>query len=523
MPNNRHVFLINESAVNPKFKRSRNIQPTGDQQEKETLQPKLIRKSQKVKLRMLRDKFNSQQVQRNENRTILFPKVIDLIRISFFCVFNQDLIAKFYSRYGLNVIEFSNFNKTVMFEVNDRVLFRNFQLHINSVIKSPENTPYENQPFNLIALIYQFEFISSQNRMDVAQEGTFLITLISSTNQISTVQKEALFNFFEDQKLTVNFTPFSPDIIEVEKVSKLQTKLIIDNFDIIKAVLSTRVSKIRPGVYGTVRREFGFTVDVPKNLTTVCIIDSGVNRIDPLRDVITEISYNHTSVFEYWDEEGHGTLVSGLVVLGDEFQSEIKTSYTAKAKIAIIKVLHHGDDCINIPQLLTDIRDARRKHGIRLFNMSLVIPPSKKYNEIYSQFAYELDKLAFEEDVLIFISVGNVDADYIQEMIQDENHPDHEYPAFFYKPDTTSVFHRCENTNISVPSESLNNISVGALAGNLEEGDNSDLTPNAIYPAYYTRKFHIDYNLDVITEPLRPRQRNKFLNKPDLVFEGETC
>jgi hypothetical protein len=96
MPNNRHVFLINESAVNPKFNRSRNIQPKGDQKDKETPQPKLIRESQKAILRILRDKFNSQQVKRNENRTIIFPKVIDLIQISFFRVFNQDLIEKFY-------------------------------------------------------------------------------------------------------------------------------------------------------------------------------------------------------------------------------------------------------------------------------------------------------------------------------------------------------------------------------------------------------------------------------------------
>lgn len=70
-----------------------------------------------------------------------------------------------------------------------------------------------------------------------------------------------------------------------------------------------------------------------------------------------------------------------------------------------------------------------------------------------------------------------------------------------------------------MPSESLNNISVGALAGNLE-GENSDITPLSIYPAYYSRKFHFDFEQNITTSPLGKFQRSKNLNKPDFVFEG---
>src|SRR5699024_9219759 len=77
-----------------------------------------------------------------------------------------------------------------------------------------------------------------------------------------------------------------------------------------------------------------------------------------------------------------------------------------------------------------------------------------------------------------------------------------------------------ENTNIVVPSESLNNVSVGALAGNIEEGENSDVTPLNIYPAYYTRKFHYDYKQQVNGGEFKKNQKNKHLNKPDLVFDG---
>jgi hypothetical protein len=86
--------------------------------------------------------------------------------------------------------------------------------------------------------------------------------------------------------------------------------------------------------------------------------------------------------------------------------------------------------------------------------------------------------------------------------------------------ETQSEVHNCENTNIAVPSESLNNISVGALAGNIEDGENTDITPLNIYPAYYTRKFHFDYNQKINGKKLQQNQKNKHLNKPDLVFDG---
>lgn len=150
--------------------------------------------------------------------------------------------------------------------------------------------------------------------------------------------------------------------------------------------------------------------------------------------------------------------------------------------------------------------------------MSLVIPNAKKYNESFSSFAFELDKIAYEEDILLFISVGNFNSDSLKSLVEDEPHPDHEYPDFFYKPDATTIVHACEDTNICIPSESLNNISIGALAGNFEENDNSDATPNEIYPAYYTRKFHYDYSQTINTQAIK--QRNKHLNKPDFVFYG---
>ena len=520
MADNKHVFLINPKSNKSSFKRQRGFDPEANIQEEEAQPQKFIEEFKKEELRNDQAAFYTQRKYRNEHRSIAIPEVIDLIRIYFFCVFGNDLRKKFYERYGLSPVEYSHFNKTVMFEVVDNQLFKNFSTHIDQIINSPQKTSYENQPYNLIALILRFEFIGSRRRLFTAQERGILLSLISSAQIAYSVQKELLFNFLRQQRVTLTYLDGSPDIIEVRNLTREQTRSIADNFDIVKTITSTKALRIRPGIYGEVRREFGFAAIVPDNLPLVGIIDTGVSRIDPLRDVIAIPSYDHSGNGAFWDETGHGTLVAGIVVYGDDFHTDIKDNYTAKAKIAVIKAIHNTDDEIDIPKLIRDIRDARRSHGIRLFNMSLNIPYSKKYNDGYSQFAYELDKLAHEEDLLLFISVGNINSDYLQELLSEATHPDHEYPTFFYKIDSTSEFHSCRNTNISEPSESLNNVSVGALAGNLEGEDTSDVTPNHLYPAYYSRKYHFDFLQPINSVPLKKNQRNKYLNKPDLVFEG---
>lgn len=520
MKNNKHVFLINEKAENPNFKRKRGWKNKDIEEPIDTPQPKFIKDFQKERFRADIINFYAQKKLRTESRQIQFPKNIELVRIFFHTVFNLDLIRKFEERYGLSPISFSHFNKTVIFEIIDEKLFLNFEKHIGFVIESPDEATYENQPFNLIALILKFEFIGSNYRLLTSRERGILLTLISSSNVIYKNQKDTLFQFLEKEKFKFSYNSASPDIIEIESINKSYSKYLTDNFDIIRMITSTRALKVRPGEYGEVRREYGFNIEIPDKLTLVGIIDTGITRIDPLKELIVAQNYDHSEKGAFWDEIGHGTMVAGLVALGDDFQKEIKDSYTAKAKIVSIKALHFTDDGINIPQLLLDIKDARRNHGVRLFNFSLNIPSAKLYNDSYSQFAYELDKLAFEEDILLFISVGNFDSNSLYDLVKAETHPDHDYPTFFYNLNGTSQIHRCQNTNILEPSESLNNISIGALAGNLENADKTDLTPNNLSPAYYTRKFHFDYTQSVNKQPLRKNQNNKHLNKPDLVFDG---
>jgi hypothetical protein len=518
---NRHVFLNNEKSDSPKFNRQRNVGgKKGAQNISEDIEenePKIIYEFQKKRLRKFHIDFYSRRKLRNENRKIELPNYIDLIKIKFYSIFNSDLRNKFLNSYGLFPVEFRDFNKTIIFEIVDQNLFENFKNHIKTVINSKIGSSYQGQNFGLIALIYEFEFIDSKSRIFTYNNKGILVNLFKSIYLVSEIQKDIFFNFLNESQINYSYSEISPDIIEIHEIDKQIIQFIADNFDIIKAITSSRTQKLIPGYTGPIR-SYNFELEKTDNITKVGIIDTGVERIEPLKSIILNENIDHTSNGAFWDEVGHGTMVAGLVVLGEEFYKNIKRKYDAKAKIFVLKVLQQDNDPIDIPRLINDIKFCRREHGIRIFNMSLVIPNAKKYNEPFSQFAYELDKLSHEEDLLIFISVGNFSQESLKALLDEEQHPDHDYPDFFYKLDGTTDVHKCEDTNICVPSESLNNISVGALAGNIENIDNSDITPNEIYPAYYTRKFHYDYSQNINSQPIK--QKNKHLNKPDFIFEG---
>ncbi|HRG17975.1 MAG TPA: S8 family peptidase [Flavobacterium lutivivi] len=524
---NRHVFLNNERSDRPKFNRQRNIGGNkNNQQEKEDIEdnvPKVIQEFQKERLRQFNADFYTKRKLRQEKRKIEFPNYIDLIKVKFYNVFSNDanyklkLKDEFYARYGLFPVEYKDFNKTVLFEIVDYDLFEEFKRHLKIIINSSIGATYQNKEYNLISLIYEFEFIDSKSRIYTYNNQGVLINLFQSILLGSDIQKEYFFGFLNENKISFTYSDITPDIIEIHQIDKQRIQFLADNFDIIKAITSSRTQKLIPGYNGPIR-SYNFELEIKDNLTKVGIIDTGVEKIEPLQNLILTENIDHTNNGAFWDEVGHGTMIAGLIVLGDEFYNSIKSSYDAKAKVFVIKVLQKDNDPIDIPRLINDIKICRREHGIRIFNMSLVIPNAKKYNETFSQFAYELDKLSHEEDLLIFISVGNFNQESLKALLEEEPHPDHDYPDFFYKLDGTTNVHKCEDTNICVPSESLNNISVGALAGNLENIDNTDITPNEVYPAYYSRKFHYDYSQNLNSQPIK--QKNKHLNKPDFIFEG---
>lgn len=525
MATNKHLFIINPWNSNTGFKRTRGRErPEENANEENDEQEKVIADFQKERLRLEIGTLFRQRALRNrlKNERYRALGTIDLIRIHFFGRFDDPLAAKFLTRYGLSAVEYMHFNKTVLFEVINQKHFKDFFDHIDMIVRSPAGTSYAGKPYNLIALIYSFEFIGEHRRQHTGETLGIVLTLTASANrEIYSRQFSGLTSFLRENNATISYNESVPDLIQVAETNRTTLRLIAQNFDIVKSITSSRGMRVRPGTYGEVQRDHGFTVSATDNLPTVAIIDTGISSNTPFRNCVLPQHYDQSGFGAFWDESGHGTAVAGLVILGDDFIQNNGATYQAKANVMAIKVLHEDDGALNIPKTIQDIKNAHHTYGIRLFNMSINIPLPKQYNSGYSTFAYELDKLAYENDLLIFLSVGNIPASYLEECLGQDYHPEHDYPIFFYKPEgATSPVHRCSNTNICEPAESLNNLSIGALAGNFGTSVHLGISPDSLYPAYYTRKFHIDYLQRINSTTLSVNQRNKYLNKPDLVFEG---
>ncbi|GAA0526684.1 S8 family peptidase [Chitinophaga japonensis] len=517
---NKHLYLRNETGRNDGFNKSRNVQSTSNDDQE--LEPsRTPSQTQQDRLRRAHAIFYTERKQRNDQRqrNLNVPAIIDLVFIRFYKIFNDSLKKEFYKKYGLLVSSYEDFNKSVLFEIADTELFKTFISHVELFYDSPLTETYQGKEYNLIALINDFKFFSSKRRIKSYSTEVSSLSLIPPQNRAANDIYTSLLTYLRDRDKTVYQTEITTEIIEVQNLRKEDIEEIANNFDIVKTVTSTRTERRRPGVYGEERRDYGFNITVAENLPVVGVIDTGFFPIAPLRPCISPVLIDLTNTAALIDDSGHGTAVGSLVALGQEFLIEIKENYEAKAKLAIIKAIQNDNDNLNIIQLVEAIKAANISHGVRLFNLSLNDPMPKGYNKPFSDYAYLLDKLAFERDLLIFISVGNISEQRLRELIE-ETHNSHEYPTVFYSLDNGSEIHSCESTNISEPSESLNNVSIGALAGNLEGTLNSDITPAEEFPAYYTRKFHYDYEQSVNGSEFLRSQKNKHLNKPDLVFEG---
>jgi len=516
-----HLFLTNPKSSTIGFKKTRNVggaNNNGDEDEEEIELPKLPSPNHQSRIRESYLSFISAKRIREANRKIMVPAIIDLVSINFYKRFELDLQKKFFSNYGLNIVRYENFNKTVLFTVDDQKLFENFKKHVQQFYRSAINVTWQGTEYNIIALIHDFEFHSTKKIIHSISETQSLFYLVDSYDEKSKLLNDSLRKYLDEASIEYKELSIA-NILEVKDISRSQIEAIVSSFDIIRTVSSARSERIKPSTYGTVIRDYGFTGSKVNHSIKVGIVDTGVNVIDPLRAIMSSDSIDITSTFALWDHVGHGTMVAGIVAFGLNFYKSLNDNYISKAEIFSIKALHSNVDDLSIINIYNAIKNANEKHGVRIFNMSLNESLGKKYNSTFSEYAYLLDKLSYENDLLIFISAGNINQDHIQDIIN-ETHTSHEYPYHFYDLNSDSPIHRCETTNIASPAESLNNVTVGALAGNFENKVEFGITPDSDLPAIYSRKFHYDYNQKVNGVDFIVSQKNKFLNKPDLVHFG---
>jgi subtilisin family serine protease len=317
--------------------------------------------------------------------------------------------------------------------------------------------------------------------------------------------------------LEANHIDFSSDtngLIEIRNANSYIDE-IVNNFDVIQKVQSNPPMHVSPSAFGIKKLGWGFYTVKNDNLPVVGVIDTGIDDIDPLKPLLVgKISILDRSC---GIGDSHGTSVASLVAFGTDL-SNGKRLKVSSANLFSIQVIYKEEGNFSFIKLKNAIIEAHKVHNIRIFNLSICNPYSFEYNADYSEYAKMLDELAYIYDLLIFIAAGNLSEDY-REYVKCELSEDTSlvnYPNHFY-----NEHNQCysQPTNIGSPSESMNNITVGAIASNIYD-NRTDLTISHELPSYFSRKYHIDYSQKINDSDFNDNQKNKNIFKPDILMPG---
>lgn len=530
-----HFFLKNPIGESLKFLLDRGQ----DNQDKDKDSDATKYRRQKDKLFANLDNYHADLRRRYEGRTLRIPYHYDYIEIDFLKILDKNFAKEFEKTYGVKIVNYTNFNQTVLFAIVDTDRFReNFEEQINKYHASPNDTvPPE---CRILTTIQEFHYLTSEkivrnNALRYLNDNVMLCFIDDTRLLQKTYRdtykaiKDSMKDYFT--KKNIAYHEVTDSLLQIDHIESNDLKELVDNFDVIQRVQSLRTLRIRPNEYGEPEICTGLNIQIEGSVPTVGIIDTGIEAVEPLLSVIENDGIDIASPEmpqPYHVYSDHGTAIAALASFGWDFYHADHDVIQADAKVFSIKVLKADDGVINIYAIKKAIIEAHEKYGIRLFNLSMNVG-IKNYNSDISDYAYVLDELAYRYDILIFISTGNlsledieaIQAEKIDETTEDNIRDFLNYPNHFYNPKKIADSHVCECTNICEPAESMNNITVGALADNLRnEGDLSDLTLASELPAFYSRKYYMDYNRSINNTRFKKTQKNTKLFKPDIVMPG---
>ena len=467
---------------------------------------------------------------------------LDLLSMDLLKVADNELIRRFDQSYGLSAVNFSNMNQSVLFAIADETRFQ--EVFIPQIKRFYEEENDANTEYKLLTQISKFRYSDSDSIKSPTVAGNnarnIIFELIDPNARISQKYRsieESLIRFFKEKG--VNYSELDLGIFQVDFIESIDLTFLLDNYDVIQRVESLHTVRVRPNIFGEKEIVPNAALTLKQNSPTIGVIDTGVHKLAVLEpilsnegiDLLDSINPKPYEI-DLYNDSFHGTTVATLASFGNIFYDDIDAeNIEADAKIFSIKVQSGETGCMNIAGIREAIKKAHKDYGIRIFNLSMSVG-CKNYNQDISTYAYILDMLAYEYDILIFIAVGNLNIDDI-ECIQDiagkkttretvKNFL--KYPNHYYNPLITldeSECHVCECMNLCVPSDSMNNMSVGAIAENQKPNHNTlGLTLDKGYPAYYSRKYYIDYNALINNTRFKNNQKNKNLFKPDIVMPG---
>lgn len=453
--------------------------------------------------------FNSGQLERQQNRNpkLIIPVTIDHIVLKFHDYFDCGKFENAYrTQFGLTAIAYEEYHTKAIFAIADKNLFSSFIKSIDAFIKDSSNSDNYS---NLIKYIINFDYYGSGNikRFNIINQ-TVHISLMDSVELYSDLifpLKKSILSYCEENNLDFRYDEPS-NTLELNRVDKDILNEIVDNFDIIHTINSFSSAIVKPSEFNLKEVTYGFEINnIDLDLPTVGIIDTGINSQSPLGSLIVNSNYNYdlTETGSHVDIIDHGTGVACFAVLGRKLIPDHRKSVDADARLVSIKIMDDVRSSIFQNDVVDLIKNAHIEFGTKIFVLTIGYVDELKYNSDISDYAYILDHLAYELDILIFISIGN--ASY--------------YNVMNGMIETFPDFHDDESTNLNSPADSFNNITIGAVAGNFEGNGNDCYSINEFFPTIYSRTNNIDWSHLSVSKRTR---KNKQLFKPDVVhFAGD--
>ena len=525
-----HLYLKNIKGTNLYFNHARGRENDSEETEE---RPRDYHR-QKERLGLSRSRLISERRTRHERRKPdLNVAHWDMVEVKFLKHIAPDFARIIERDYGLHAVRYSNFNQDVLFVVSDPARFDQVFLNDIEEFCNAEGNDIEAK-LKTLTTINDFQYINSEtikgdNDVHSLCENSIIKLISDDRYDRQNLEIQAVMMAYLNEHAHVR--PLSSEMVQIDFIDEHNLEELIDNFDIIDSVIQgLERMRIVPDPFNSFHTELDFNVNVSENLPVIGVLDTGIIADVPFSqidaggmDLTTEQDYHLV-------HEGHGTTVASLASFGWNYllANADAQEIDADAKIYTIKVQSNAEGRLNIANIKQAIIDAHRDHRIQIFNLSMN-SKSKNYNSDISPYAYILDTLAYQLDILIFISTGNLareDVEAIYEEMTNESTSEEvrlflRYPNHFYKPGFEgAASHWCVCTNLNEPAESMNNMTVGALADNMRDGDQTHMSLGNGFPAYYTKKYYIDYNGEINGTKFNQNQRNSHIFKPDIVMPG---
>lgn len=512
MAKRKHLKLLTDKQLEEvsKIKFKYGVFGKEEDDEEDNTPPNYYRQASNLRVSIENFTIDQEQKYARKNRSLEIPADVDYIQVNFV---SQFVISKYfndyYKKFGLEAINFFNFGKSGLFAVVNRDLFQIYLNEINSFIQFGLNINPDSKYDNYVTYVNSFKLLTAKDiiRFKVDEIGNVVylsLVELPLASQLQYALIESLIAFLKSNSISHYFDK-TVNRIELFDVSFEQVQLIAENFDVIQNVTCSLSSIVRPSDFNFVKREYGFNIsNAADDLPLIGIIDTGISMDTPLKSITIQddsfsLQGNPLIDISGTKREGHGTAVAALAALGrinhlNKFQGAVR----ADAKLLSIKLFESGKGYLSETQVVKMLYDAKSKYpSMKLFVLTICYDKFKAKNEPFSSYTYELDKFAHSTDSLIFICTAN------------------NINAVNENTDYDLAYFGSVHTNLSTPADSLNNVTVGAAAENLNNGPFYGISSGREFPTLYSRKGHIDL------AAVFPRNKsNKNYFKPDVIECG---